>query len=97
MLRVTRPRHCLSWGGGPYSARSGDAAIAVAAIAVAAGAVAAGAVAAGAAGQGGGGTDEAFLLKNSGWASRPSTCMSRGPSGTPASRGFQCRKVNPRR
>ena len=85
MLRVTRPRHCLSWGGGPYSARGAVAAIA------------AGAVTAGAAGQGGGGTDEAFLLKNSGWASRPSTCISRGPSGTPASRGFQCRKVNPRR
>ena len=84
MLRVTRLRHCLSWGGGPYSARGADAAIAAA-------------VAAGAAGQGGGGTDEAFLLKNSGWASRPSRCISRGPSGTPASRGFQCRKVNPRR
>jgi hypothetical protein len=85
MLRVTRLRHCLSWGGGPYSNRGADAAIA------------AGGVADGAARQGGGGTDEAFLLNNSGWASRPSTCISRGPSGTPASRGFQCKKVNPRR
>ena len=88
MLRVTRLRHCLSRGGGQYSARGAGAAIAAAAAA---------SVPAGAAHQGGGGTDEAFLLKNSGWASRPTRCISRGPSGTPASRGFQCRKVNPRR